>query len=381
MTPRSRLEDAARLVHEARSIIDSYAGRELGAEERAQVDRLLSAAQKARSQVRRGLRDRDGDVPSSPAARAFHKWLRGQSGRGRRRDFLSPEEKRLVEDATGQILVPEDVTAVILTDLERGVMRPLVGVRPTTSDRLKVRALGPVTMSWRKLETMAPGNNLTAIEDSPLPEGIEVPVKNLTGLAKVGEDELDDSDANLELLIRDVFSSEAADEEDRVFANGTTADEPSGILGDTGVAVVNSEAVGAISADDLLEVQFVIDRRFLRDSVYMADSTVEKSIMLLKDSSGRHIFQFPATPDAPATVLRRPFHANDQMPALNTGAIRAKTLIFGDLERGYRVADRRRVTLKRLEELYAEEGLVGLKFVHRVGGKVIRPRALAILNQ
>lgn len=377
------LEEAARLVHQARGLVDQYRSvKDLPSEDRHTVDQMLSEAQRLRRAARGDVRDRDVFVPSLPAAKAFFRWLRGQSGR--LVEPLTPEEKKLVEDATGQILVPEDVATPILKDIGRlGTMRSLVGAgaRGTNRDRLKVRGLGPVTMSWRKLEVLASPTGLSDIEDSPVPEAIEIVVKNLSGLTKVGEDELDDSDGNLELLVRDVFASEVASEEDRVFAGGTAVDEPSGILGDTGVTVVASEAIGAISAEDLLEIQGAIDARFLRDAAYVASASVERKIMTLKDASGRHAFQFPTTPEAPAMVLGKPFLINDEMPAFNTGATRVKTLIFGDLERGYRIADRRRLTVKRLEELYQEEGLIGLKLVHRVGGRVIRPRALAILNQ
>ncbi len=36
--------------------------------------------------------------------------------------------------------------------------------------------------------------------------------------------------------------------------------------------------------------------------------------------------------------------------------------------------------MQRLNELYAEEGMVGFKFRKRVGGDVVRPEALRILK-
>ena len=43
------------------------------------------------------------------------------------------------------------------------------------------------------------------------------------------------------------------------------------------------------------------------------------------------------------------------------------------------VADRKMVTVQRLNERYADEGKIGLLFTHRVGGDVIRPKAFAKL--
>jgi hypothetical protein len=47
---------------------------------------------------------------------------------------------------------------------------------------------------------------------------------------------------------------------------------------------------------------------------------------------------------------------------------------------GYQIRDRERTSLHRLNELYAEEGLVGFKVRHRVGGAVVWPEALRVLQ-
>jgi HK97 family phage major capsid protein len=52
-------------------------------------------------------------------------------------------------------------------------------------------------------------------------------------------------------------------------------------------------------------------------------------------------------------------------------------VIFGDIRAVYMVDDRQRITVKRSNELYSEEGKIGFKFLHRVGGGVIRPPAVA----
>jgi HK97 family phage major capsid protein len=44
---------------------------------------------------------------------------------------------------------------------------------------------------------------------------------------------------------------------------------------------------------------------------------------------------------------------------------------------GYLIADRQRITVQRLDERYAELGLVAFLFRMRVGGDVLRPAAFA----
>jgi HK97 family phage major capsid protein len=51
--------------------------------------------------------------------------------------------------------------------------------------------------------------------------------------------------------------------------------------------------------------------------------------------------------------------------------------MFGDPAIGYLVADRQRITVQRLDERFAELGLVAFIFKLRVGGDVMRPAAFA----
>jgi HK97 family phage major capsid protein len=53
------------------------------------------------------------------------------------------------------------------------------------------------------------------------------------------------------------------------------------------------------------------------------------------------------------------------------------SVMFGDPAIGYLVADRQRITVQRLDERFAELGLVAFIFKLRVGGDVMRPAAFA----
>jgi HK97 family phage major capsid protein len=54
-------------------------------------------------------------------------------------------------------------------------------------------------------------------------------------------------------------------------------------------------------------------------------------------------------------------------------------VIFGNFTLGYRIIDRMGMTIQRLDELYAEAGLIGFKAHFRVGGDIIRRDAFAVL--
>ena len=50
------------------------------------------------------------------------------------------------------------------------------------------------------------------------------------------------------------------------------------------------------------------------------------------------------------------------------------------MKAGYMIADRRRFTVDVLRERFIDSGHIGVLFTHRVGGKTVRPKALAYLN-
>jgi len=64
-------------------------------------------------------------------------------------------------------------------------------------------------------------------------------------------------------------------------------------------------------------------------------------------------------------------------------AVEGIIAIFGNFQFGYRILDRKGITIQRLNELYAEAGLIGFKVHARVGGYLIKPsnKALVLLTE
>ncbi|GAG50673.1 unnamed protein product, partial [marine sediment metagenome] len=121
-------------------------------------------------------------------------------------DYIT-ERKALVSDATGQILIPEELEREIFRTLPKlNIIRGLATVRTTTRDRLRRRSLTEVTMGWGKLELgAAPSEtDVTPSEDWQY-------IEDLNGLARIGKDELADSDVSLEAIIVDSFGRAKAE--------------------------------------------------------------------------------------------------------------------------------------------------------------------------
>ncbi|BER92693.1 phage major capsid protein [Atrimonas thermophila] len=312
----------------------------------------------------------DVDEEKAQKKAAFFKYLRGE--------ILNREEKALVADSTGQILIPEELEAEVRMEKPKtAVIRPLATVRTIRSDRIRRRSLTDVSVSWGKLETGA-----TLTESTPTPSEAYIYVEDLYALAKVGEDELMDTDIALESLLVQAFSNKTAEAEDTAFVAGTghSNGQPEGILNGTTVTRVNAGQAGAITADDILRLIYEVPSQYRKNGVLIVNSSTELALMLLKDNNGQYLWQPALQAGRPNTFRGYPVYTQDDVPEIPAAGTAADVAIFGDLKSGYMVVDRLGMTVQRLTELYAESGLVGFKVHYRVGGGVVWPNALRILQ-
>lgn len=317
----------------------------------------------------------EGEKPSSAA---FFKYIRSGVV------ALEPaERKALVEDATGQYLI----TAELEGEIERTlptltILRPLCARRSITKDRLKLRSIAEVSVGWGKLET---GTDIT--ESTPTPGAPTYQyVEDLYGLAKIGEDELDDSDINLQALLADSFSRAIAEAEETAFAVGAGHDseEPEGMtVNATILAATRSvTTAGTALVEDFLKLIYDCPAQYRKNGAFLVKSATELALRELRGDggggagTGNFLWQPSVQAGRPATFLGYPIYPQEDLAALASAV--AVIAVFGDFKSGYRILDRKGITLQRLSELYSEAGLVGFKIHKRTGGAAIMPSKKAI---
>jgi HK97 family phage major capsid protein len=368
-----RLAEAEREHNELEQWSASPDGTHPALEEKASRD---AAVARATSGTPQGM---SKDMATRWATAAFAKALRNG------KDALTLEEKAaIIEDSTGQIIVPHDLAGPIFLQLPRlGVLRNLALVRPTTSNLVDVRALTQATAGWGKIELAL---NATSFDAGMAATGPNtVTVQNLNALVQIGVDELADTDANLVSLIQDIVGQQFAQMEDDAFANGNGTSKPFGIAirATVGGLIPASQGVTAaanatVVGDDLKKLQYAILSRFANNGVYLASDDATQAIALLKDSTSNYLWQPSNQAGQPDVLFGRPFYRVSGLPSMTTGAGASDpAVLFGDVRSGYLIADRQQVTVQRLDERYADQGLVGFLFRQRIGGDVIRPAAFA----
>ncbi|BDG61922.1 phage major capsid protein [Caldinitratiruptor microaerophilus] len=411
---------ARQLVEEARRIVEEYEGKDMPADKAAEVKKRLEEARKLKEhadqlaemkrlqdwldepQYKRPMGDADTKARTPEGAedskgeltpeqkrkqtKAFFKALRGGLAvlTPEERDLLNPahkgfEAKALVEDATGEILVPEELESEIYRSLPKiTVIRPLATVRPVRTNRVRRRSMTELTVGWGKLETGRPLN-----ESTPNPSQEFQYVEDLYGLARIGEDELDDTDVNLQAFVADSFARAIAEAEDTAFVVGTghANQQPEGILNGAVVQRVSAGQTGAITTDDVLKLIFSVPTQYRRNGVLIMHQETELALRLLKDNNGQYLWQQSLQAGLPNTFAGYPVYNQADVGRIPTQAGQtADVMIFGDVRAGYRILDRQGMTVKVLDQLYAEQGMIGYRVRYRVGGGVVRPDALRILR-
>jgi len=289
------------------------------------------------------------------------------------------ERKALVSDTTGQILIPEELESEIYRALPKiNIIRKYATIRTIARDRIRRRSMTEVQMGWGKLEL-----GKEVVETDVVPSEDYQYVEDLEGLAKIGKDELADTDVSLEALMVDSFSRAKAETEETAYVKGTghSNEQPDGILNGTTVTRVTTAAADAIAADDILDLIYAVPAQYRRNGILLVPSTTELAMRKLKSATEElYLWQPNVQAGKPATFAGYPVEAQEDIPAIKSSD-KADIAIFGDLRAGYRILDRQGMTVQWLRELYATAGLIGILVSSRVTGGVIRADALRILQE
>lgn len=306
-------------------------------------------------------------------SKSFYKFLRkGYEG------LIGEERKALVEDDEGRIIVPEELDREIERQLPKiTIFRQLVNIRQTSSDRIRKRGLNELTVGWGDLETGP--QVLSNFESSLKASERYIYVENLNGLTKIGLDELEDTDVQLEKYLGSSFALAAASAEDTavLIGKGHAENEPEGILTNTKIPRAETVAAGAVTADDLITLFYKVPSQYRKNGVFVLPSYLEQTIRKFKNANGDYIWQAALTQGTPNQLLGRPVYTQDDFEKLEAGA---EVALFGDFKQGYTLVDRMGSSIQRLNELFIQSDLIGFKYKKRVGGGVDKPDAFAILK-
>lgn len=357
---------------------------------KARSDAIALKLEREKVSVTGSLSPEDAERKSA-YSKAFFKYLRsGRDGMDSDdwkiiKNSMPAERKALIQNTAGLYLVPEDMEAEIVRAVPQiNTLRNYCRVRNTMRNAVKVNSITEVSVGWGKLET---GSTIT--ESTPTPSTDTIYAEDLYGLVKVGEDELDDTDANLTAMLSDMFSVAIANEEAKRFAIGrghTTYSEPDGVAVDSTIIASykrNLTTADTMIPDDVIKTMYALGTQYLNGAVLLMHRTEELTLRVYRPAVasgyyGPYLWQPSLVAGQPNTFDGYPvINQNDMNYASNVTA--AVNVVFGNFRLGYMIVDRAGISIQRLDELYSESGMVGFKVHKRVGGGVYRPSAFYAL--
>jgi HK97 family phage major capsid protein len=197
-----------------------------------------------------------------------------------------------------------------------------------------------------------------------------------------------DSDAQLQAILADSFARAIAEAEDTAFTIGTghTYSQPAGVAVNASISTVNLDTADVITTDDMLDVEYELPAQYLAGAAWLMNRKTEKVVRMFRPAVnsgyyGNYMWQPSLLVGQPNSFDSFPIYNQADMNYPADSVALKNEVIFGNFKAGYRIIDRMGITLQRLDELYAEAGLVGFKVHKRTGGGVIRTDAFrALIN-
>lgn len=273
-------------------------------------------------------------------------------------------------NSEGGYLVPEEFEKRVIEKLtDQNVIRRYAHVIRTSSPRkIPVEASAGVA-TWIAEEGQYQGTD-------PSYAQVTLDAFKVGQMIKVSDELLEDAAFDLEDYLADQLAKAIAKAEELAFCTGNGTGKPTGIFtaggGDVGVT---TGAVDKITADEILDLVYSLKAPYRRNArFYLNDQTI-KVIRKLKDGNGNFIWQPALTEGQPDRLCGFPVESTEA-PTIAAGAL---VIAFGDLDY-YWIADRTDMDVRRLNELYAENGQVGFRGSRRTDAKVVVAEAIKLLQ-
>lgn len=305
------------------------------------------------------------DEEVSLERKAFGNFLRTGPER-----MVTDEAKALVvsDDAKGGYLAPAEFSTEILKGLvEYSPVRQAARVGSTAASSIILpKRTGTPTAQWV-------GETEDRQETQSSYGQLEIPVHEMAAYVDVSVQLLEDAAVNIESEVASDLAEEFGRLEGVALVNGNGVKKPVGIMAAAGITEVNSGAANAITADGLVDLVYSLPAFYRANAAFMMNGTTLASVMKLKDGNGNFLWQPSYQAGQPATLLGRPIVEAVDMPDVDADAT---PILFGDINRAFRVYDRVAMSILRDPYTQATTGKVRFHARRRVGANVVMAEAL-----
>ena len=295
-----------------------------------------------------------------------------------RKGIIGPEETKVLrvsdDTAGGYLTSPEISNELLKTIVEFSNIRSIARIRPTSKTEIWVR---------KRTGTFAAkhvGETETKTETEGLAYGMEkIPNHELYADVIISNQELEDSDFNLEAEIAMEAGEQFGVAEGTDFVSGNGVNKAEGFLVNSDVVAgkIAGDTAGDLSVTDILNLYYGIKEVYAAQATWLMRRATVQKIVLFKDAANHYIWMPSLVSTMPSTILGRPILECPDMPAV---ASLAYAVAFGNFRIGYTIVDRLAISILRDPYSKKLSGAVEFTVRKRVGGQVVQAEAIKILQ-
>jgi HK97 family phage major capsid protein len=271
----------------------------------------------------------------------------------------------------GGYLVPDDEYGSIIAKRDEESIISRLGLMRVTTDRDKYNFPAEDT-SLPMFDIISEEGPISDAEDEPTFGQVAVPIYNFKKLIKISEELLEDENSNLEAFLNSAIGRAAAETENFYILRGSGISQPQGAFVG-GTAGLSLDAATAIAPAEIPELMGKLGSPYHNGAVWVMNPA---TWFYLKGITGNQfvftsgVARLSGTVDGP-TLEGYPVILNSNVAAVGASA---KSLLFGNFSfMGF--VTNRGLRIRRLNELYAGNGQVGILATYRFGCAVLQAEA------
>ena len=295
-----------------------------------------------------------------------------------RKGIVGPEEVKVLrvsDDTAGGYLVSPEITNDLLkTIVEFSNIRSIANIRTTSKNEVWVRKRTGTFAAKHVGETGAKA------ETTGLTYGMEkIPNHELYADVIVSNQELEDSDFNMEAQIAMEAGEQFGVSEGADFVSGDGVNKAEGFLVNADVITgkIAGDTAGDLSVTDILNLYYGIKEPYANNATWLMRRATVQKVVLFKDAANHFIWMPSLVEKMPSTILGRPILEAVDMPAVGSLAY---AVAFGNFRIGYTISDRTQISILRDPYSQKLSGAVEFTVRKRVGGQVVQAEAIKILQ-
>ncbi|RUM98089.1 phage major capsid protein [Pseudaminobacter arsenicus] len=356
--------------------------------ELTQLQKAIDETNVALAALKVGGAGGDRDPDKAEHAQAFDRFFRKGVDAGLA-DLEVKAKLTTQSDPDGGYLVPEETEAGIDRVLGTvSTIRSLSRVINISTDTYKKLVnMGGATSGWVGEE------DARAQTSTPTLREIAINTGEIYAMPATTQKALDDSRIDVAAWLADEVSIEFAEKEGAAFASGDGVNKPRGVLSYDMVAnadyawgkigfVVSGKADGFVAptasanpADALIDLYYALKSGYRNGAAWLMSDAVMATVRKFKDAQGAYIWNPPSGTAEVGTILGKPVHTDDNMPAVGAGNF---PVAFGNFQRAYLIVDR--VGIRVLRDPYTSKPNVLFYTTKRVGGGMVNFEAMKMLK-